>query len=115
MNVFPGGDMLRGLVDGLAGGGSSSDTLPPVEEDRAPSWETLDEMLQKASTEQELGFRQRLADGRGDEANAMATLRLFDAASKDDVRVTLSGRGSTVSGPSSADGDVLSSSSSFTS
>ena len=24
MNVFPGGDMLRGLVDGLAGGGSSS-------------------------------------------------------------------------------------------
>ena len=87
MNVFPGSDMLRDLVGGLGGGGSGGD-LPSVEY-KAPSWDELASALDAASTEEERGFRQRLAEGRGERANALATLRLFDAESKDDVRVTL--------------------------
>ncbi|KAL1499845.1 hypothetical protein AB1Y20_012529 [Prymnesium parvum] len=87
MSVFSDGGMLRSLVDGLTGAGGAS-VLRAVD-DTAPSWEDLSELLAAASTEEERGFRERLASGRGDEASALAPLRLFDAASKEDVRVTL--------------------------
>ena len=45
--------------------------------------------MTRASPAEGASCRGRLAEGRGDCANALATLRLFDAPSKDAVRVTL--------------------------
>lgn len=86
MSIFP-GDMLKDFMGGL----SSSPPAPPSPPlpDSAPSWEDLAVLLHSASSEEERGFRQRLAEGRGDQASALAPLRLFDARDASEVRVTL--------------------------
>ena len=73
----PAMNLLDQIGRAMSGGGGSDLDLPPLD-DRAPAWEELRAQLDAASTEHERSFRQRVADGSGPEAMALASKRTFD-------------------------------------
>ena len=83
--ILPG---MGKLFDKATGGGSAG-TVASAVVDSAPSWEALDAMLRKASTDEELAFRSELESGRGERASALATKRLFDLPDGQEPRLTL--------------------------
>ncbi len=87
------GGIIGGLTSVLRGGMTSAPTTNTDDpsapwKDTAPSWDELKSMLEASQTEDERRFRSDLAAGRGN-ANAMASIRLFDAPDGTEPRVVL--------------------------
>uniref|UniRef100_A0A7S0LIK9 GST N-terminal domain-containing protein n=1 Tax=Coccolithus braarudii TaxID=221442 RepID=A0A7S0LIK9_9EUKA len=78
---------LGGMLSTLLGGAGTPMATPI--KDAAPSLDDLAESLRDSSTEDEIAFRSRLADGTLPHASALAKVRLFDGTRKDAERVTL--------------------------
>jgi hypothetical protein len=87
------GGIIGGLTSVLRGGMTSApvtNTDDPAApwQDTAPSWDELKHLLAASQSEEERRFRAELAAGRGN-ANAMASIRLFDAPDGTEPRVVL--------------------------
>ena len=91
--------LMMARASGLAGGflKKAADTLraasggpppPALQLDAAPSWETLQQELEKQTPAEEIEIAQQVAAGRGP-PTASANLRLFDAPDGYEPRVTL--------------------------
>ena len=91
--------LMMARASGLAGGflKKAADTLraasggpppPALQLDAAPSWETLQQELEKQTPAEEIEIAQQVAAGRGP-PTASANLRLFDAPDGCEPRVTL--------------------------
>ena len=84
-----GGGFLRKAADSLRAAASGGGPPPPaLQLDAAPSWDALQQELDKQTPAEEVEIAKQVAAGRGP-PTASANLRLFDAPDGYEPRVTL--------------------------